>query len=122
MQYVWHPCKKSLVGLIPSTVWKLKYVDVISKFFYDGQLKNSTKRSYDQSIYWIYYNTNKRFPNNYGGELYNPIEIDLINSSIESLNIEEGIFIVIITPYKKQKSIINSNEKLNHLNIAIDAF
>ncbi|WP_297296539.1 AAA domain-containing protein [uncultured Brachyspira sp.] len=75
-------------------------------------------------MYWLDYNTNERFPNNYGGELYNPIEIDLINSSIESLNIDTDTSIAVITPYKKQKrelkEIINGNEKLKHLNIEID--
>ncbi|ELV06109.1 AAA domain-containing protein [Brachyspira hampsonii] len=101
-----------------------KIGDIVSKFFYNNELKNGTKYSDDESIYWLDYNTDKKFPINYGGELYNPIEVELINNSIENLNIDAGTTIAVITPYKKQKrelkNIISSNEKLKHLNIEID--
>ncbi|CRF31567.1 DNA helicase [Brachyspira suanatina] len=101
-----------------------KIGDIVSRFFYNGELKNATAYCDDESIYWIDYHTNEKFPNNYRGELYNPIEIDLINNSIENLNTNANTSIAIITPYKKQKyeirKKIKNNENLKHLNIKID--
>lgn len=117
--------KETMFGML-DTQYRMesKIGDIVSKFFYNGELKNGTKYSDDESIYWLDYNTNERFPNNYGGELYNPIEVELINNSIENLNIDDYTTIAVITPYKKQKrelkKVINNNEKLKHLNIEID--
>ena len=117
--------KETMFGMLDTQYrMEAKIGDIVSRFFYNGELKNGTAYSDDESIYWIDYHTNEKFPNNYGGELYNPIEIDLINNSIENLNAEANTSIAIITPYKKQKSEltkkIKNNEKLKHLNIKID--
>ena len=99
--------------------------DLVSKYFYNGELKNGTDYTKDDSIYWLDYNTNKLFPNsNTSKELYNTIEADIINNSIESLNLESNVSVAVITPYKRQKlelkRKIKNNEKLKHLNIEID--
>ena len=117
--------KETMFGMLDTQYrMEAKIGDIVSRFFYNGELKNGTAYSDDESIYWIDYHTNEKFPNNYGVELYNPIEIDLINNSIENLNAEANTSIAIITPYKKQKSEltkkIKNNEKLKHLNIKID--
>ncbi|ANN63306.1 DNA helicase [Brachyspira hyodysenteriae] len=117
--------KDTMFGMLDTQYrMEAKIGDIVSKCFYNGELKNGTEYSDDKSIYWLDYDTNKRFPYNYGGELYNPIEVELINDSIENLNIDSDTSIAIITPYKKQKrelkNVINNNEKLKSLNIEID--
>ena len=117
--------RETMFGMLDTQYrMEAKIGDIVSKFFYEGQLKNGTEYSNDESIYWLDYNTDKKFPINYGGELYNPIEANLINKSIESLNIDRNVSIAVITPYKRQKkelkNIISGNERLNHLNIEID--
>lgn len=117
--------KDTMFGMLDTQYrMEAKIGSFVSKFFYNNELKNGTDYSSEESIYWIDYNTDKKFPNNYGRELYNPIEIDLINTSIENLNTVSNTSIAIITPYKKQKfeliKSIKNNKKLQHINIKID--
>ncbi|MBW5388583.1 AAA domain-containing protein [Brachyspira hampsonii] len=117
--------RETMFGILDTQYrMEAKIGDIVSKFFYNNELKNGTKYSDDESIYWLDYYTDKKFPINYGGELYNPIEVELINNSIENSNIDADTTIAVITPYKKQKrelkNVINNNDKLKHLNIEID--
>lgn len=117
--------KETMFGMLDTQYrMEAKTGTMVSKFFYNNELKNGIDCSNEESIYWLDYNTSKKFPDNYGGELYNPIEIDLINNSIENLNADADTSIAVITPYKKQKfeliKRIKNNEKLKKLDIKID--
>ena len=93
--------------------------DIVSSLFYEGKLKDGRKYSDQNSVEWLNYRTEEKFPKKPirdGGVLQNEIEASIIIKTIQDrFANNNNKFIAIITPYIKQKRYIEN--LLNKLNI-----
>ncbi len=98
--------------------------DIISKYFYDSQLKNGRKRSIKGSIQWCDYSPTKEWGTGQGESPYNLDEVVIVKQLLkEEVAKGKNRDIAVITPYRAQKMQLIRNinkDEYNGLNIVID--
>jgi len=95
--------------------------DVISKYFYDSELKNGRNVSIPNSILWCDYNPTAKWGDNEGSP-YNLDEVNIVKQLLEKLSNEnKKQQVAVISPYKGQNKKLKEAIKIdNYKNLDIE--
>ena len=96
--------------------------DVISKYFYNSELKNGRNVSIPNSILWCDYNPTAKWGNNEGSSPYNLDEVKIVKQLLENLSKEnKKQDVAVISPYKGQNKKLKDAIKIDgYPNLTID--